>query len=83
MATWKCRQENNNQYLFNKLVYATVLLALIVFFLNWANPGLSFDYFRSFKTNITILQQINVKNVQMSPGFEPTTFRTWVDTHNR
>ena len=83
MATWKCRQENNNQYLFNKLVYATVLLALIVFFLNWANPGLFFDYFRSFKTNITILQQINVKNVQMLPGFEPTTFLTWFDTHNR
>ena len=51
------------------------------FLKNWANPGLFFVYFRSFQTNITILQQIYVKIVQMSiqymaPGFEPTPFRT-------
>ena len=50
------------------------------FFKNWANPGLFFVYFRSFQTNNTILQQMNVKNVMSiqypAPGFEPTTFGT-------
>ena len=58
-----------------------------LFLLNWANPGLFFIYFRSFQTNIkTILQQINVKNVNsiqhMVPGFEPTSSRSWVTSHN-
>ena len=52
------------------------------FFLKkWDKPGLFFIYFQSFQTNNTILQQINVKNVQMyiqftALEFEPTTFRT-------
>ena len=33
-------------------------------------------YFGLFQTNITILQQINLKNVHPMPGFELTTFRT-------
>ena len=49
-------------------------------FLKWANPGLFFVYFRSFQTNNTILQQMNVKNVMSiqypAPGFKPTTFGT-------
>ena len=50
----------------------------LIIFKNWANPGLFFVYFRSFQTNNTILQQMNVKNVMSiqypAPGFEPTTF---------
>ena len=52
----------------------------MTFYKNWANPGLFFVYFRSFQTNNTILQQMNVKNVMSiqypAPGFEPTTFGT-------
>ena len=43
------------------------ILKLIIFFLNWANPGLFFVYFRSFQTNNTILQQINVKKCHVHP----------------
>ena len=35
-----------------------------------------FRLFSSFQTNITILQQINVKNVDPVLGFEPTDIRT-------
>ena len=57
-------------------------------FLKWANPSLFSVYFWSFQTNYNVyVQQINVKNVQMSiqytaPGIKPTTFQTWVVTHN-
>ena len=40
------------------------------FFFKWANPGLFFVYFRSFQTNITILQQIYVKKC-------PSSIRCW------
>ena len=36
------------------------------FLIKWANPGLFFVYFRSFQTNITILQQIYVKKCPFS-----------------
>ena len=39
-----------------------------------------------FKQTIQFIQQINVKNVMYirypAPGLEPTTFRTWVSSHN-
>ena len=45
----------------------------------WANPDLFLVIFGNFKQTIQFLQQIYVKNVQMSiqymsPGFKPTTF---------
>ena len=47
-----------------------------IFLKKWDNPGLFFVYFQSFLTTIQFLQQINVKNVQISihdtvPGFSP------------
>ena len=54
------------------LCSAPIHLVPFVCFLKWANPGLFFVYFRSFQTNI----QYTV------PGFEPTTFVTWVSSHN-
>ena len=56
------------------------------FFKKWANPGLFFCLFLVFSKTIQFLQQINVKNVQISIqytalGFKPTTFQTWVVTH--
>ena len=33
------------------------------FFIKWANPGLFFVYFRSFKQTLFFLQQINVKKM--------------------
>ena len=54
---------------------------------NGPNPA-SFSFiFALFKQTLRFLQQMNVKNVQMSiqytaPGSEPTTFWTWVVTHN-
>ena len=55
-------------------------LTSILFFLNCANPGLFFIYFRLFKHTLPFLQQINVKNVMSIqytvPGFELTTFGT-------
>ena len=48
-------------------------------FIKMANPD-SFSFFRSFQTNNTVLQPINVNNVMsiqyMAPGFKPTTTRT-------
>ena len=32
-------------------------------FFKWANPVLFFDYFQFVQSNITILEQINVKNI--------------------
>ena len=58
-----------------------------VFLKNGPTPA-SFSFiFSLFQQTIQFLQQINVKNVQvsiqyMAPGFEPTTFKTWVVTHN-
>ena len=37
-------------------------------FEKWANHGLFFVYFQYFQSNITILQQINVKNVHPVNG---------------
>ena len=47
----------------------------------------SFRFFGlSKQASIQFVQQINVKKCQsiqyLAPGFEPTTFRTWVNTHN-
>ena len=40
-------------------------------------------YFRSFKTNITFLQQYNVMTIHYPvPGFESTTSWTRVSSHN-
>ena len=53
--------------------------SLAIFF-EWGNPSRFFVSFWSFQTNITILQQINVKNVMSIqytlPGFEPMTSQT-------
>ena len=60
----------------------------IGYFFKWAKPGLFFLYFLSFQTNNRFYYKKSMcKNVQMSiqytaPGFEPTTFQTWVVTHN-
>ena len=57
-----------------------------IYFLNGPTTA-SFSFiFSLFKQTIQFLQQINVKNVQISIqytalGFKPTTFQTWVVTH--
>ena len=53
-----------------------------------ANPGLFFVYFRSFSNKhyynfYNRLMWKNVMSIQyMAPGFEPTTFATWVSSQN-
>ena len=54
---------------------------------NGPSPASFSVLFGLFKQTIQFLQQINVKNVQISiqhmlPGFKPTTYQTWVVTHN-
>ena len=56
-----------------------------LFFKKWANPGLFFVYFWSFQTNITIFttnicEKMSIQYTVL--GFEPTTFGTWVSSHN-
>ena len=54
-----------------------------IFFFKWANLGLFFVYFRSFQTNITIFTICEKMSIQYTVlGFEPTTFGTWVSSHN-
>ena len=52
----------------------------------WANPGLFFLYFRSFKRNIVTIFTTNIcekMSIQYTVlGFDPTTFGTWVSSHN-
>ena len=69
-----CRNDVALNYDFPKLL-------LLFIFKKIAQPWPLSVYFRSIKTNNTILQQIIVKNVQMSiqytaPGFKPMTFQT-------
>ena len=60
----------------------------MVFFQKMGRPQPLFRLFSVFsnKHQIQFLQQINVEkcnSIQYSaPAFEPTTFRTWVITHN-
>ena len=54
----------------------------IVLFFKMGQPRPLFHLF-----SVLSYKQINVKNVQISnqymvPGFELTTFRTWIVTHN-
>ena len=57
-------------------------------FKKWSNPGLFFIYFRSFSNkhqynfyNKSMWK--NVNSIQYTvPGFEPTTSRSWVISHN-
>ena len=47
--------------------------------------GLFFVYFQSFQTNITNFYNKYMWKMSIQytvPGFEPTTFQTWVVTHN-
>ena len=56
------------------------------FFIKWANPGLFFVYFRSFKQTLFFYNKSMWKNVMSiqytAPGFEPTTFGMRVSSHN-
>ena len=54
-------------------------------FFNGPTPA-SFCFFLVFQANITIFQQINVKNAKSiqytAPGFELTTSQLWIVSHN-
>ena len=58
----------------------------LILFQKWANPGLFYSLFLVFlkQTSLQFLQQIKWKNSMQNtvPGFEPTTFGTWVFSHN-
>ena len=51
----------------------------LIFEYKWANPGLFFVSFWSFQSNITILQQINVKKCHVHPvyGAGIQTYNLW------
>ena len=62
-----------------------VISIVYIFLKKWAILGLFFVYFRLFKqTSLQLLQQINVKMSTRYTvlGFKPTTFGTWVSSHN-
>ena len=59
---------------------------LVTFFKKWAIPGLFFVYFWSYSNkhqyNFTRNER-EIMSIQYTAfGFEPTTFRTWVSSHN-
>ena len=58
-------------------------LQFTIFLKNWPSPASFIVYFRSFQTNITILQQYMWKNVHPASGtgIEPMTSWTWVSSH--
>ena len=57
-----------------------------LFFLNGPTQASFLFIYGLFKQTIQFLQQVNVKNVMpiqyTAPGFEPTTFGTWVSSHD-
>ena len=59
-----------------------------LFFEKWANGGLFLIYFWSFQTSNTLFTTNQCEKMSCLsssytvPGFNPTTFRTWVISHN-
>ena len=64
MAQWLWEEVNNQEIVSsNHIIFHIYFLQNRIVFEKMDQPGLFFIYFQSFKSNITILQQINVKNI--------------------
>ena len=83
---WKLLHSQDSRYETETKSKVFFVKKLSIFFVKWAIPGLFFVYFRSFsnKQNNFYNKSMwkNVKSIQyLAPGFEPTTFGSWVSSH--